>query len=65
MPRSAWRDTADRNVAHEDGEDYCFLICNDKLQCNPTRPASIESNCSANITFVGGDPGEKACVPPS
>jgi len=53
-------------VAHDDGRNYCFLICTDKLQCNQTRPVDIESNCSANITFVGDDKtGYKACVPPS
>jgi hypothetical protein len=53
-------------VAHENGTNYCFLICNDKPQCNPTRPLDAQSNCSANITFVGGgSSGSKACVPPS
>jgi hypothetical protein len=52
-------------VAHEDGENYCFLICVEKVDCNATRPADIESNCVSNITFVGGDRGKKACVPPS
>jgi hypothetical protein len=52
-------------VAHDDGKNYCFLICTDKIQCNPTRPVDIESNCSANITFVGDNNGKKACVPPS
>lgn len=54
-----------RCVAHDDGSNYCFLICTDKTQCNINRPVEVESNCSANITFVDGDTGVKACVPPS
>jgi hypothetical protein len=53
-------------VAHDDGMNYCFLICTDKVQCNYGRPLDAESNCSSNITFVedqGG--GIKACVPPT
>ena len=52
-------------VAHEDGQNYCFLVCVDKVDCNPTRPPEIEANCSSNITFVDGKKGMKACVPPS
>jgi hypothetical protein len=52
-------------VAHSDGQNYCFLICLEKVDCNATRPVDIESNCSSNITFVGGERGKKACVPPS
>jgi len=51
-------------VAHE-GLNYCFLICRDKPECNYTRSVENESNCSSNITFVDGDKGRKACVPPS
>ena len=52
-------------VEHEDGQNYCFLICRDKVDCNWTRPADAESNCSANVTFTDGNSGFKACVPPS
>ncbi len=52
-------------VAHEDGQNYCFLVCREKVECNPTRPLEIESNCSSNISFVDGKKGDKACVPPS
>ena len=52
-------------VAHTDGQNYCFRICTDKSECNVNRDPNNESNCSANIDFVG-DPGNvKACVPPS
>jgi hypothetical protein len=52
-------------VSHDDGKNYCFLICTDKVQCNVSRPLELEANCSANIAFVGGDKSRKACVPPS
>jgi hypothetical protein len=51
-------------VQHDDGQNYCFLTCTEKIQCNPTRPPEIEANCSSNITFVD-DKNTKACVPPS
>jgi hypothetical protein len=51
-------------VMHDDGTNYCFRICTDKSECNFNRPVDIESNCSANITFVEAT-GVKACVPPS
>jgi hypothetical protein len=52
-------------VAHTDQKAYCFLICVEKIDCNRNRPAEIESNCSSNVTFVSGNKGIKACVPPS
>jgi hypothetical protein len=52
-------------VVHDDGSNYCFLLCAEKPECNYTRPVEIESNCSSNIDFVEGKNGDKACVPPS
>lgn len=52
-------------VAHTDGKNYCFRVCKDKVECNYNRPVELESNCSANVTFVSGGKGSKACVPPS
>ena len=52
-------------VAHEDGQNYCFLVCRDKPECNYFRPVDAESNCSSNIDFVDGQRASKACVPPS
>jgi len=52
-------------VAHDDGKNYCFLVCIDKPECNLTRPLEVEANCSSSITFVGAGNGKKACVPPS
>lgn len=53
-------------VAHDDGVNYCFLICTDKSQCNVTRSLEDEANCSSNITFVQtANASYKACVPPS
>lgn len=51
-------------VTHDDGVNYCFLVCLDKSECNLHRPLTSEANCSANITFVEND-NVKACVPPS
>ncbi|HEX2881404.1 MAG TPA: hypothetical protein VHO25_17870 [Polyangiaceae bacterium] len=52
-------------VAHDDGENYCFLICANKPECNLYRSLENESNCSSNADFVDGTQGRKACVPPS
>lgn len=52
-------------VAHDDGTNYCFLVCAEKIECNPQRPLELESNCSSNITFTDGKTSVKACVPPS
>jgi hypothetical protein len=52
-------------VAHEDGQNYCFLVCLEKPECNYTRPPEIEANCSSKITFADGVKDSKACVPPS
>ncbi len=46
------------------GANYCFRTCEDKEECNRYRSVVNESNCSSNITRVGGGT-EKACVPPS
>lgn len=51
-------------VAHDDGVNYCFLVCVDKSNCNRHRPLESEANCSANVTFIENDT-VKACVPPS
>jgi hypothetical protein len=52
-------------VAHDDGKNYCFRICQDKPECNRNRTPENESNCSANIDFVDDPQDRKACVPPS
>ncbi len=52
-------------VTHDDGNNYCFLLCTDKPQCNYTRPVEIEANCSSKITFADATKDSKACVPPS
>jgi hypothetical protein len=51
-------------VRHDDGLNYCFLICRDKPQCNLYRPGVEEANCSASVSFVEST-AAKACVPPS
>jgi hypothetical protein len=52
-------------VVHEDGTNYCFLLCKEKVDCNTWREADSESNCVANVTFVDKAKTSKACVPPS
>lgn len=52
-------------VVHDDGTNYCFRTCIDKAECNLNRGADVESNCSANVTFVESVGSLKACVPPS
>jgi hypothetical protein len=52
-------------VAHTDGVNYCFRTCQEKAECNRNRAVEVEANCSANVTFVEGALGRKACVPPS
>jgi hypothetical protein len=53
-------------VAHDDGSNYCFLVCDEKFECNLHRPVDSEANCSASIDFVDPDTtAHKACVPPS
>jgi hypothetical protein len=57
-------------VAHTDGRNYCFRLCDHKSECNRNRSVANEANCSSNITFT--EPatidtrfGHRACVPPS
>ena len=53
-------------VTHTDGKNYCFLLCTDKASdCNASRPAEAEDNCSSNVTFLSHPKGDKACVPPT
>ena len=53
-------------VTHDNGKNYCFLTCVDKVDCNSNRDPEEESNCSASFTPVdGGNKNVKACIPPS
>lgn len=52
-------------IAHDDGVNYCFRTCVDKVDCNANRDPENEANCSSSVTFVDGTMGRKACVPPS
>lgn len=52
-------------VLHTDGHDYCFRSCSDKTDCNRSRSADNEANCSSNVDFVESGHVGKACVPPS
>ena len=52
-------------VLHDDGGNYCFLLCTDKSECNVNRSPDSESNCSSNVEFADEETDGKACVPPS
>lgn len=52
-------------VTHDDGENYCFLVCVNKVDCNVHRDVDNESNCVSSVTFVDNTTASKACVPPS
>lgn len=51
-------------VTADDNNNYCFLVCATKEDCNRDRSAGVEANCSSDITSVD-ETNEKACVPPS
>ncbi len=52
-------------VVHDNGSNYCFLTCDDKLDCNIHRSAANEANCVSSVVFVDDSFTSKACVPPS
>jgi len=52
-------------IAHTDGHNYCFRICDTKPDCNANRDPVNEANCSSSVTFVDAQMNRKACVPPS
>jgi hypothetical protein len=52
-------------VAHDDGINYCFRLCDEKIDCNANRDVENEANCSSSVDFVDPDTNAKACVPPS
>ena len=51
-------------VNYDDGEDYCFRLCQDKPECNRDRSVENESNCIGSVTFVDSRNDRKACEPP-
>ena len=53
-------------VTDDGTTNYCFLVCNDKPECNPHRTVANESSCTSSLTFVDpdGDMGRKVCRPP-
>ncbi len=52
-------------VIHDNGSNYCFLNCVEKVDCNSNRPDDVQSNCVGNTTFVEEEVEVKSCVPPS
>jgi hypothetical protein len=51
-------------VTDDNQTNYCFLICVDKVDCNPKRSAANESSCVSSLTFVDGTMNRKVCRPP-
>jgi hypothetical protein len=51
-------------VTEDDTNNYCFLICAEKPDCNRNRSVENESNCVSSLTFVDDDAGRKVCRPP-
>jgi hypothetical protein len=52
-------------VTADNGSNYCFLVCVDKVDCNPNRTVDNESNCTSSLSFVDGAMSRKVCNPPS
>jgi len=48
----------------DNGTNYCFLVCTDKVQCNDHRTAANESDCVSSLPFVDATAGRKVCRPP-
>jgi len=51
-------------IMHDDGKNYCFRECTEKLDCNRNRP-TCPANCVSSITFIDPRNERKACKPPS
>ena len=52
-------------MIHSDGQNYCFRICLDKLDCNANRSVENESNCVSSVTYASGEKEGKVCEPPN
>jgi len=54
-------------VTADDDNNYCYRLCQDKVDCNRNRSPENEANCvgSGTINFVDGQTDQKACEPPS
>ena len=52
-------------VRHDDGMNYCFLVCAVKADCNRNRSADAEANCSSTAMLVDMSKDRKVCTPPS
>ena len=51
-------------VTHDDGMNYCFLICNVKADCNRSRAVDVEANCSSTAVLLEA-PKDPGCSPPA
>ena len=52
-------------VTHDDGMNYCFLVCNVKTDCNRSRAVDVEANCSSTAVLVEEPKDRKICSPPT
>jgi hypothetical protein len=52
-------------VTHDDGMNYCFLVCNVKTDCNRHRSVDVEANCSSTAVLLEDPKDRKVCSPPS
>jgi hypothetical protein len=67
-------------VAHTDGTNYCFLTCQEKVDCNENRGKEEDgtwANCSGSFSYASTEDEDalkdlpadaarpKACIPPS
>ena len=52
-------------ITHTDSVNYCFLVCEQKADCNVNRSVEDEANCVSSVVWVDGAMGRKACEPPS
>jgi hypothetical protein len=52
-------------VTHDDGTNYCFLVCSVKPDCNVSRGIDEEANCSSTAVLLEEPKDRKVCSPPS
>lgn len=51
-------------ITEDDANNYCFLVCADKVDCNRNRSVESESNCVSSLEFIDDAAGRKVCRPP-
>lgn len=54
-------------VPHDDGQNYCFRLCDEDSECNQYRNADVApARCSSSVSFLDSEDrsDRSACVPP-